>query len=152
VTRSVAPEVYAREVAADAAEYAGFHLIAGEIAGTFAHVEGRPETWSAGTFGISNGPADAEWEKVGRGIEAMQSALESFDDVNMLTSSLLAFLRTRTYSASNDREIFVVSERYGTRSSTVIAATEAEIAFTEQSYGEGGKEMGEAVSFRFPRG
>jgi len=133
VTSNDDPITYARSVRKE--DFAGFHLIAGEIGGTFVHLADELREWTAGIHGVSNGPADARWEKIDRAVDHMRDALH-IDDPLALAHDLIAFLGVAT-SNEIERTVFVATPHYGTRSSTAIVATNEEVVFVEQSYGVG---------------
>ncbi|HSP33508.1 MAG TPA: NRDE family protein, partial [Thermoanaerobaculia bacterium] len=154
-------DAFARSI--DGAAYAGFHLIAGTIGGTFVHVsnaDGGVRAWAAGIHGISNGRPGVLWPKVERATAHVQEIIASHDYVASLASDLLRFLGTPG-DAARDRgatlrdeiegEVFVMSDRYGTRSSTVVVATPDDILFFEQNYGPNGAKLGGVSEFVIPR-
>jgi uncharacterized protein with NRDE domain len=152
---------YARSVAAHSADYAGFHLVAGVIGGTFVHAGSDVRTIAPGSiFAISNGPIDTRWEKVAQAERILRELLDLTSDPNLITLSLLQFLGTPSEGARQrgatlreeiEGEVFVMSDRYGTRSSTVIVATPDEIHFTERSYSRGGVPDGGGVRLTLAR-
>lgn len=125
------PLDYVSDIDADA--YAGFHLLAG-IAGDelayFATGLDEARTLPAGVHGVSNGPPDAQWIKVERGLRAMNEALDQDD----MPERLIEFLSTRTPGEPIENSVFVVGERYGTRSSTAIVVSDDHIDFVEQNH------------------
>ena len=135
VTSDLDPVAYAQQV--NKVEFAGFHLIAGEIAGTFVHLADELRVWEPGIYGVSNGPADARWEKIDRGVDHVREAAR-IEDAAELAHDLIQFLGKPT-RAEIERTVFVAGERYGTRSSTAIVASSEEIVFVEQEYGRGGE-------------
>jgi len=147
VTSNDDPVAYARGIRKE--EFAGFHLIVGEIGGTFVHLAAKMREWERGIHGVSNGPADARWEKIDRAVDHVRDAL-TIDDPFTLSRDLIAFLGIAT-SNEIERTVFVATPRYGTRSSTVIVATEDEVVFVEQSYRAGGVPDGEPQTFRITR-
>jgi uncharacterized protein with NRDE domain len=151
VAGSEDPESYCRDAVAMKNVYGGFHLLAGTIGGTFVHAEETVDVLAPGVWGISNGPAAAEWDKVRRATTAMSSALSEATSDDDLVARLMSFLQTHTGAPSLDREIFVASDRYGTRSSTIVVAGPDTIQATEQSYGAAGVENGEPVRLRWMR-
>lgn len=132
-----APLDYARAVAGRAHDYAGFHLLAGVAGGEVAHyTNGAGEPTLAGeVFAISNGPLGEEWPKVALAREVISNARDVHD--------LLEFLSTRTHGGNSTIEtipsdVFVVSDRYGTRASTVIVADSEGVKLYEQNFGPNG--------------
>jgi uncharacterized protein with NRDE domain len=128
-------------------EYAGFHLVAGTIGGELAYVtnaEAEARALPEGIHAFSNGTPDELWPKVDAGIVAMRAALGERDVID----ALLRFLRT-SHGRTPDREAFVLNERWGTRSSTVILAGEREVTFVEQLWTKSGADAGQR-RFTFP--
>jgi uncharacterized protein with NRDE domain len=136
-----APMDYARSIRGE--EYAGFHLIAGDD--DVVHVSnggGEPETID-GVFAISNGRPGTHWPKVDLARDFLAGALDRHSTADALANDLLRFLSTSRGTAI-DGEVFVTSEKYGTRSSTVIVGG---ALFVEQNYGPGGVREGEPLWF-----
>jgi len=147
VLSDVAVDEYARTIAAVADEYAGFHLLAGDANGELMYIAPEQQTPLApGVHAFSNAPAGEEWPKVAVAIAQMQSAL-AITSVDVLIDELMRFLATPRGTDSPMSEVFIRGERYGTRSSTVVIATETEIVFAEQSYARGGVMVGERRRF-----
>lgn len=145
------PEAYAQAIASEADRYAGFHLLAGQVDGEVMYIAPELQTPLApGLHAFSNAPAGEEWPKVAAAIEAMRDAL-AIPTAEGLTEELMRFLAAPRGTASPESEVFIPGDRYGTRSSTVILATPAEILFAEQSYAPGGVVEGERRVFRLAR-
>lgn len=153
VKSTVDPVTYARNLAEHAADYAGFHLVAGVIGGTFVHSGKEVRTIAPGSiFAISNGPIDSKWEKVTQAETIVGDLLKLTTDPQLIILSLLNFLGTPSEGANGiEGQVFVTSPRYGTRSSTVIVATADEIHFTERSYSRGGLPDGGGVRITLTR-
>jgi uncharacterized protein with NRDE domain len=129
VLGDAAPLDYASAIAREADAYAGFHLlagVAGESLAYFGTGMDAARELPAGIHGVSNGPPDAQWIKVERGINAMR---ESFDPEH-----LIAFLSKPTPGEPIENSVFVIGERYGTRSSTAIVVDDDRIDFIEQNH------------------
>jgi len=137
VTSAIAPEAFADEVAREAAEYAGFHLLVGETGQSVVYLASgaAPTVLAHGIYGFSNAPADERWPKVDLAIDEMR---KSIDD----PEALLRFLATPRHSGRIEEEVFIAGDRYGTRASTVVMATTKQIRFIEQNYGRGGTAAG----------
>jgi len=119
------------EIAAREDQYAGFHLIVGEIRGDVFEGGGEPPHSITGVHALSNAPAGERWAKVDIAEEAMR-AIVRVDDVESIVDASLRFLQSRT------GEVFIAGDRYGTRSSTVIVASADSLTLVEQSYVRGG--------------
>jgi uncharacterized protein with NRDE domain len=138
VTSDVSPEEYAERIAGDAADYPGFHLLAGDVDGTLMYIAPELQTPLApGVHAFSNAPHGEEWPKVRAAIEKLEGAL-AITEEEPLMDELLRFLCSPRGTAAVESEVFIPGERYGTRSSTVIVASQTEILFAEQSFGSGG--------------
>ncbi|HEX2122720.1 MAG TPA: NRDE family protein [Thermoanaerobaculia bacterium] len=142
VTSRVTPEEFANEVAREAHQYSGFHLLVGEAGGAIVYVSGGdnaspPRALDAGVHGLSNAPEGERWPKVELAVATMREAIDSASDPHILADRLLEFLATPRNTGRIEEEAFIVSERYGTRSSTIVIATMREIFFAEQSYVRG---------------
>jgi len=139
-----APIDYARSIRGD--EYAGFHLIVGD--GDVVHFSnsGAEPELIDGVFAISNGRPGTHWPKVDLARNFLAGALDRHPTADALANDLLRFLSTSRGTAI-DGEVFVSSEKYGTRSSTVIIG---DALFVEQNYGPTGVPDGAAARFRLP--
>lgn len=151
VTGDADVETYAQAIAAEADQYAGFHLIAGQVDGEAMYIAPELQTPLApGLHAFSNAPAGEEWPKVAAAVEQLRNALEITSEEALL-DELMRFLATprgpgRSISAQ-ESEVFIRGERYGTRSSTVVIATQTEILLAEQSYATEGVVQGERRIF-----
>lgn len=152
VQSEISPETFAATVFNEASEYAGFHLLIGEIGGSIVYVTGgeeavAPIVLERGIYGFSNAGGGEHWPKVDVAIAALREALTK----DSLSDELLRFLATTRHSDRVEDEVFIVGDRYGTRSSTVVIATMDEILFAEQNYARGGIVVGEPHRFRIVR-
>ncbi|HEX6100656.1 MAG TPA: NRDE family protein [Thermoanaerobaculia bacterium] len=147
VTSDVDPETYAQTIAADADQYAGFHLLAGRVDGEVMYIAPELQTPLApGVHAVSNAPSGEEWPKMAAAVQRLRNSLDIVS-VESLLEELMRFLATPRGTASPESEVFLRGDRYGTRSSTVIIATPTEILFAEQSYAAGGVLQGERRLF-----
>jgi uncharacterized protein with NRDE domain len=147
VTGDMDVRSYSSSIARDAHEYAGFHLLAGNVAGELMYI--TPETQTPlppGIHAFSNAPAGEEWPKTVHAAQSMTNALV-ISDVEALVDELMHFLCTPRGTGSVESEVFIGGDRYGTRSSTVVVATESEILFAEQTFIRGGAPLGERRLF-----
>jgi uncharacterized protein with NRDE domain len=151
VTAAIEPRDFAESVTAHAAEYAGFHLWAGQAGGEIVQI--TPDGWTpleTGIHAISNAPAGETWPKTIAAADEMREATE-IDDAGLLITRLLQFLSASRNTASVESEVFMAGDRYGTRASTVIVASPEEILVAEQSFSHGGIPAGESRRFRMAR-
>jgi len=141
------PVQYARSI--DGSAYAGFHLVAGD--GDIVHSSNAGILGAIdGIFAISNAAPGSEWEKVAVARDFLHEALGREADEEVLASALLGFL-SKPRGGPIEREVFVASAEYGTRSSTVILCDAfGDVMFVEQNYGAGGVAEGEPRRYRLP--
>lgn len=152
VTSDVDVTSYAKRIAEWASEYAGFHLLAGDAGGEVVYVTPEIQTPLApGVHAFSNAPAGEIWPKMTIAAQEMTIALK-MDDAASMAIVLMEFLRNPRGTDSIEGEVFIASDRYGTRASTVIVVTQTEILFGEQSFTRGGEPYSKNRLFRIPRG
>ena len=151
VMQEMTPRDHADAIAAVASEYAGFHLLVGEVEGEAMYVS--PELQKPLTPGIhafSNAPNGEVWPKTAAASAEMELALK-MDDAVAMTVMLMQFLALPRGTDRAESEVFIAGDRYGTRASTVIVATKDEILFGEQSFTRGGEPYSKNRLFRIPR-
>ena len=162
---------YVRHIAQPLSDYPGCNLLVGD-AGSLFFVSNRRrgappatvEPVSPGVHGLSNDSLDTPWPKVQRAKRALQQVLQT--DATLPNDALFELLADR--SAAQDDELpstgvpvewertlsapFIVSERYGTRASTVVlAGKDGTVRVEERSFGAGGVEL-ERRTLSFNRG
>lgn len=153
---------YMAEVHRTAREYNGFNLFVADATGLYyySNRDGAVRNLGSGAFGLSNHLLDTPWPKVAELKPRFMAALGTPLDAG----AVRAILADRTVAADRDlpdtgvgleREralspAFVVTETYGTRSTTVLAVgADGGVAFTEWSYAAGGAPNGKrAFEFR----
>jgi uncharacterized protein with NRDE domain len=146
-----APLAYGDRIAQDAAEYAGFHLLAGEIGGDVLYATPEHQTLlEPGVYGLSNAPEGEHWPKTHFAVDALRAAL-AHDDADTMAEELLHFLNAPRHSGRIESEVFIAGDRYGTRASTVVIASTETISFSEQNYAPGGAPSGERRRFSIAR-
>lgn len=129
VTGELDALAYAKSI--DVAEYAGFYLLVGEAGGNLVYLasSGELAVLDPGVYAFSNAPSGEHWPKEAVAMDAMRRALSS----DAIDEELLQFLITPRNSGAVESEVFITSDRYGTRASTVIVATADELRFTERA-------------------
>jgi len=157
------PDAYVESIRASAARYNGFSLLIGFGTDVY-YVSNRAENHqrvTPGSHGLSNHLLDTPWPKVANG----RRLLQSLPDLPPapLTDILLQALQSHSIppdSALPDTGVgipgerilsptFIVSERYGTRASTVILVDrEGAVSIVEHSFAALGKPLG-ASSLEF---
>jgi uncharacterized protein with NRDE domain len=147
VTGDLDASEYGAGVVGQAEEYAGFHLLAGDAGGDILYITPATATpLAAGVHALTNAPEGMEWPKSSTAVEHMRGAL-AITNVEALVDDLMRFLSTPRGTGSIEGEVFIAGDRYGTRSSAVVVATQTEILFVEQSYARGGVPAGERRVF-----
>ncbi|MEP7182445.1 MAG: NRDE family protein [Betaproteobacteria bacterium] len=146
------------EIVAAATAHNGFNLVAGDRSlAHFASNRAPGATLAVpGIHGLSNATLDTPWPKVTRTKSAFARWCDAGDDE---LEGLLALLADRVCAPDADlpstgvpleRERalsapFIVGERYGTRSSTVVAlGRDGRLRFSERSFDAAGRVTGEA--------
>jgi len=162
VGQAVADE-YLQRVRAMGAAYLGFNLLARDRAGFhyYSNRDGDTQKLAPGIYGMSNHLLDTPWPKVVRGKEALSRAIAG-DEVEV--EDLFALLADRSKASDEElpdtgvgveRErmlssIFIESEYYGTRSSTVLLVDrDGQALFVERNF-DGGSPRESTVSFDWP--
>ena len=142
-------ERYLAHIAAEADRYNGFNLIVGDLYGLW-YLSNRDTGFrrvEPGLYGLSNHLLDTDWPKVRRGKAALQRLME--DKRAAVVEPILELLADRTTAPDHAlpdtgvglkwerilSPIFITSETYGTRSSSVIQCSrDGEFSFVERSY------------------
>jgi uncharacterized protein with NRDE domain len=148
VRGGMTPAAYVDEVAAHADEYAGFHLIAGELSGEIMLLSGGVKPLTTGVHALSNAPPGEHWPKVETAARELGELL-TIDDEAELATAALQLLQSHRGTRRSENDIFIAGERYGTRSSTVIIWDGSSTTFIEQTYAPGGVRDGAPREFRF---
>lgn len=155
------PEKYARRVFSERNEFNPFNLIVGDeravwIVSTHTNA---PLELTSGVYGLSNATLDDPWPKVVRGKAAFADVLKG-DEPD--PEACLDFLHDDHRASDDDlpetgvgleterrlSPLFIASDRYGTRASSVILLNESRGRFVERTYASGGK-LGGTVAFDF---
>jgi uncharacterized protein with NRDE domain len=157
LTTPVATRAYLERVRRDGDLYNGFNLIAGDAGELlyFSNRGGPPRALPPGIYGLSNHLLDTPWPKV----TATKGALEVLlaRDASELIPGLFDLLadqrqaedhRLPSTGVSLEWErllsaAFIVSDGYGTRSSTVVlVGRDGRILFEERTFSAGGRPGG----------
>ncbi|GAM16551.1 NRDE family protein [Mesobacillus selenatarsenatis] len=140
------PQAYLEDLANRRHEYPGYNLIAGNLEELFYYSNrgGHLQKVEPGVHGVSNHLLNTDWPKVSRGKAGLASILSEGhpDLVNQLFAHLENadpapdhLLPSTGVSLEWERllsPMFIKSDGYGTRSSTVILMNEKEIYFNER--------------------
>lgn len=147
-------EDYIQQVMAQSHAYDEFNLLVGDKESLlfFSSVEADYQTLKPGLYGISNGKLDGPWPKVEKGKAGLEQIIHESDKPE--PERLFELLADKTIAA--DRELpatgvslewerrlsplFVNSEGYGTRSTTVLLIDrQGKVFFSERSFDQGGQ-------------
>ncbi len=148
------PEYYMHEVAKKRNVYPGFNLLAGDANELYyySNIQDKVQKLEPGIYGVSNHLLNSEWPKVKQGKEGLSRIIsESSGDMAELLLELLQtadrapdeMLPHTGVSLEWERilsPIFIKSESYGTRSSSVVLISEENIYFRERVYSKEGME------------
>ncbi len=145
---------YLARLATQSEAYNGFNLLLGDEAGLhyYSNCGGAPQTLLPGWYGLSNHLLNTPWPKLQRGLALVQDALERRPDP--VPDDLLSVLADRTLAPDAElpqtgvplewerwlSPIFIDAPGYGTRSSTVLLASEHGSArMVEITWADGGR-------------
>ena len=145
------PQAYLEAVAAEGDRYNGFNLLLGTPTSLYHYTNRAPGAHAVtpGIHGLSNARLDTPWPKVTRARRALQAA---FQRRNVSDDALFDLLDDRrpapdpelpNTGLGRDRErmlspLFIESERYGTRASTVLRiGRDGTISFAERTFEAG---------------
>ena len=160
-------EAYLATLAADAADYGRYNLLAWDGA-TLAFASNHPRfsthSVAPGVHAMSNGAFDAAWPKSGHATRALRAWLDApasyaaidgpalaplFDALADTTPAPDAALPDTGVGIELERALsppFVRGERYGTRCSTVVLVAADAITFVERSFGPDARALGETAA------
>ncbi|WP_163142191.1 NRDE family protein [Bacillus sp. 22-7] len=143
---SASPADFMNRASEHRVSYPGYNLLAGNLEELFyySNVEDRVELLQPGIYGVSNHVLDTEWPKVRKGKEGLSALLDNAEE--NLTEDLFTLLQNAD-PAPDDRlpktgvslewerilsPLFIKSDGYGTRSSTVLLMSKDEIFYKER--------------------
>jgi len=153
-----AAEQYLEDVSRRADEYNGFNLFVADATGLFyfSNRDGEVRRLGPGIYGLSNHLLDTPWPKVSELKPRFRAVIhepldpDSIRDIladrsvaqdSVLPDTGVGLERERLLSAA-----FVVSETYGTRSTTALSVdADRMVRFNEWAFGPAGEPVGEAA-------
>lgn len=144
------PKSYIENIAKEDTCYPGYNLLTGNIDELFyySNVGRKVEKLQPGIYGVSNHLLDSDWPKVRIGKTELQRAVHQHKDKPVLIEELFSILKN-AYPAPDDSlpntgvglelervlsPLFIKTEGYGTRSSTVCLLGEEEVYYTERTF------------------
>ena len=141
------PERYLKKVMDEGKRYNGFNLLTGDESGIFcfSNRSGEISKLSPGIHGLSNHLLDTPWPKVAKGKKYLKKIL-SADEIDC--ESIFGLLTDGNIPPDNDlpdtgvgiewerilSPLFIKSDIYGTRSSSIVLIGKEKITFTERTY------------------
>lgn len=145
------PEAYLRQLVPEANRYNGFNLLVGTLdeLGYYSNRDSAVRMLDPGLYGLSNHLLDTGWPKVERGRKKLRRLL---DDGDVTADRLLDLLYDKEKPAeerlpdtgiglAGERVLspmFIESEKYGTRSSTVLIVDRTgHVTFAERTFDHG---------------
>ncbi len=158
------PADFFRERAAEGAEYNGFNILTVDLGSPGANLvyftnsdahapEGRVDVLGPGVYGISNALLDTPWPKVRRAKAGLATLIEREANApERLLDGLLELMGDTTRAPDAElpdtgvgleferllAPIFIPGDRYGTRSTTVLAVRRSgAVLFRERAWGPG---------------
>ncbi|PLT33467.1 hypothetical protein CUU64_14020 [Bacillus sp. V5-8f] len=139
---------YLKKVKVERDLYPGYNFLAGDANELYyySNVEDTVKRLDPGIYGVSNHLLNTAWPKVQRGKEGLSQIVG--DSVEQMTEKLLNLLQNAdpfpdellpNTGVSQEWErilspLFIKSEGYGTRSSTVVLMSEGEIYYRERVF------------------
>lgn len=152
----VPAERYLDGVSRRASEYNGFNLFVADATGLFyfSNRDGAARKLGPGTYGLSNHLLDTPWPKVTELKPRLGAAIREPLDPGAIRRILAdrgfaldADLPDTGVGVERERMLsaaFVISDTYGTRSTTVLSVSaDRQVSFNEWSFGPGGGLLGE---------
>ncbi|RFU60472.1 NRDE family protein [Peribacillus glennii] len=142
------PLDYMRKLEMNRTLYPGYNLLAGDTKELYyySNIENKLRRLKPGIYGVSNHVLDTAWPKVKRGKEDLSKII--IEQKDLLVDGLFTVLQNAdpfpddilpNTGVSLEWErilspLFIQSDGYGTRSSTVLLITDEEVFFQERVY------------------
>jgi len=161
---SGSPFEYLADIQGAKDEYNGFNIVLmeGDELWFYSSEDSRPERMGPGIYGISNQLPDTPWPKVVKGKETLgrvlkmdkpdmgQGLMELLSDGNPARDQELPNTGVSLEWERLLSSIFIRSESYGTRASTVLLIDRCGgVSFCERSFGPGGSKIGKDAIYKF---
>ncbi|MEQ9285865.1 MAG: NRDE family protein [Cyclobacteriaceae bacterium] len=160
---SDSPESYLRKVKASGVHYNGFNLLVGDADSMFYYnnVNHQITELQPGTYGLSNGFFQENWPKLKKGRDALknllkekeipeQKLIEILTDKEMAEDRLLPKTGIPLDWERALSPLFITTEKYGTRCSTLIFIdAEGNGRFVEKTYERGTSKEETLKEFNF---
>ncbi|WP_127581691.1 NRDE family protein [Paenibacillus koleovorans] len=156
------PLIYAERAALKRTEYPGYNLLIGDPNELYyySNVGNEIRKLQPGVYGVSNHLLDTDWPKVTKGKQALEAQLadvradradplfELLEDADPAPDEALPATGVPLEWERLLSSIFIESDRYGTRSSTVLLMTANRIHYVERTRtGELAEDRGYSIVF-----
>ena len=141
-------ERYTKEISQRRTEYPGYNLLAGDTRNLYyySNVNNEIQMVKPGIYGLSNHLLNTDWPKVKRGRDGLTKIIQ--ENQGNFTEELFSLLQNSDIAPDEDlpstgvslewertlSPLFIKTESYGTRSSTVLLMTDEEVIFKERVY------------------
>lgn len=157
------PQTYLENIDGKADEYMGFNILAGSVnqLSYYSNRQKEIQLLDAGLYGLSNHLLDTPWPKVRRAKNRLQIIIEDTTVSEEALFGLLADVRQADEGNLPDTglpkeiekkvsSIFIKSEGYGTRCSTVLLIdTEGNVTFIERRFKAGTLAIEDESKYQF---
>ncbi|MEQ6377338.1 NRDE family protein [Bacillaceae bacterium S4-13-58] len=159
------PETYLSEISQAPKDYPGYNLLVGnsEELFYFSNKEKQVRNVEKGIHGLSNHLFNTDWPKVKKGKEGLREILKYDQSQTEMVKNLFGLLEYADPASDEDlpqtgvpiewervlSPLFIKTENYGTRSSTVLLMSQKEIHFYEKVHDQSGTQEN---SFSVPVG
>ncbi|MFO7971322.1 MAG: NRDE family protein [Desulfobacterales bacterium] len=143
------PKTYLEHVKSMGNRYNGFNIFIGDRAGLFyySNRKNHIEKLTPGVYGVSNRFLDTPWPKVAKGKAGLNKLLDNTDEID--PEDLFDILKDSAYPRDSElpdtgvrlgwegilSPLFITSEFYGTRSSSVVLMERSDrVTFLERTF------------------
>ncbi|MDZ7695110.1 MAG: NRDE family protein [Balneolaceae bacterium] len=144
------PELYLRRLHPKADKYNGFNLLVGAPGNLmyYSNKSNQATALDAGLYGLSNDVLDTSWPKTKQAKQQLSAVIQQDED-SIDKDALFEILQNEKQAADDQlpdtgipkeleravSPIFIKTEKYGTRSSTIVLISkEGEVTFEERRY------------------
>jgi uncharacterized protein with NRDE domain len=148
------PVNYLQQVISVGDEHPGYNLLVGDRNDLYYYSNrgNKRQKLAPGVYGVSNHLLNTDWPKVMRGRNGLSAILREETESSMLVEELFSLLHNSEPAPDHElpktgvslewerilSPLFIQSEKYGTRSSTVLLATNEELFYKERTFSPSG--------------
>jgi len=148
---------FSEQLRQQGSQYSGFNLLYGQVGQLYAfnNISGKVEVLNEGVHGLSNASLNAPWPKIEHGTAQLSKYLEQTDSPN--PDELVSLMQNNQVAPDHQlpktgvelelerllAPIFIVSEKYGTRCTTILLFdNNNKLTLVEYSYDNTGTVVG----------